>query len=175
VKDWRERFAALHAREESYWLGRGFTREESGRGELGFRGTITVRIKGEEGLERHDFELRFDYPPGYPYIPPKVTFLNPSITKARHQGVSGAPCLFPTSAWNPDDVPASEMYAASPAVLVPPRRALSAALSRQRSRPQRRGRRLCRRVARAPGHRCPSELRRPSLALTDRSPLELCD
>jgi hypothetical protein len=112
VKDWRERYPSIYAEDQEYWVGKGFEEVESARGEVSFRGTVTVRRKGEEGLDRHDFELQFDYPPGYPHYPPKVKFISPKIDRARHQGTDGAPCLFPASAWR-RTVPASEMHAAT--------------------------------------------------------------
>jgi hypothetical protein len=112
VKDWRERYPTIYAEDREYWSSRGFAEVESSRGEVSFRGTVTVRRKGEDGLERHDFELQFHYPPGYPHYPPKVKFISPKIERARHQGTDGAPCLFPPSAWR-RTVPASEVYAAT--------------------------------------------------------------
>lgn len=112
MKDWRERYPTIYAEDQAYWSGKGFEEVESARGEVGFRGTVTVRRKGDGGLKRHDFELQLDYPPGYPHYPPKVKFISPKIDRARHQGTDGAPCLFPASAWR-RTVPASEMYAAT--------------------------------------------------------------
>jgi molybdopterin/thiamine biosynthesis adenylyltransferase len=112
VKDWRERYPTIYAEDQEYWSGKGFEEVESSRGEVSFRGTVTVRRKGEDGLERHDFELQFDYPPGYPHYPPKVKFISPKIERARHQGTDGAPCLFPVSEWR-RTIPASEVYAAT--------------------------------------------------------------
>ncbi len=111
MKDWRERYPTIYAEDQEYWSGRGFEEVESARGEVSFRGIVTVRRKGDDGLECHDFELQFDYPPGYPYYPPKVKFISPKIERARHQGTDGAPCLFPASAWRRNR--ASEMYAAT--------------------------------------------------------------
>lgn len=112
MKDWRERYPTIYAEDREYWSGKGFEEIESARGEVSFRGTVTVRRKGEGGLERRDFELRLDYPPGYPHYPPQVKFLSPKIERSRHQGTDGAPCLFPASAWR-RTVPASEMHAAT--------------------------------------------------------------
>jgi hypothetical protein len=112
VKDWRERYPTIYAEDQAYWSSKGFEEVESARGEVGFRGRVAVRRKGEGGLKRHDFELQLDYPPGYPHYPPKVKFISPKIDRARHQGTDGAPCLFPASAWR-RTVPASEMYAAT--------------------------------------------------------------
>ena len=92
MKDWRERYPTIYAEDQEYWSGRGFEEVESARGEASFRGIVTVRRKGDDGLECHDFELQFDYPPGYPYYPPKVKFISPKIERARHQGTDGAPC-----------------------------------------------------------------------------------
>lgn len=112
MKDWRERYPTIYAEDREYWSGKGFDEVESPRGEASFRGTATVRRKGDDGLEHHDFELQVDYPPGYPHYPPKVKFISPKIERARHQGTDGAPCLFPASAWR-RTVPASEVYAAT--------------------------------------------------------------
>ena len=111
MKDWRERYPTIYAEDREYWSGKGFDEVESPRGETSFRGTVTVRRKGENGLEHHDFELQVDYPPGYPHYQPKVKFISPTIDRARHQGTDGAPCLFPASAWRRNR--ASEVYAAT--------------------------------------------------------------
>lgn len=112
MKPWLERFPEIYEEERSYWLGRGFEELTSPDGEVSFEGAVTVRRRGEEGLETHDFELRLDYPPGYPFRMPKVVFIRPEIRRARHQGIDGAPCLFPPGAWD-KDVRASELYAAT--------------------------------------------------------------
>ena len=54
MKDWRERYSTIYAEDQEYWSGKGFEEVESARGEVSFRGTVTVRRKGEEDLERHD-------------------------------------------------------------------------------------------------------------------------
>jgi molybdopterin/thiamine biosynthesis adenylyltransferase len=112
VKPWHERFPSIYSDERTYWLGRGFEEADLRRGGAAFTGTISVRIGGAHGLEHHAFKLRIKYPPGYPYIAPTVEFLDPKIRRARHQGVDGAPCLFPSSAWT-RTFPASEIYAAT--------------------------------------------------------------
>lgn len=109
---WHERFPSVYDDERAYWLGKGFEEADVRRGEVAFTGTITVRVGGDDGLEHHAFKLRIKYPPGYPYIAPTVEFLEPPIKRARHQGIDGAPCLFPPSAWA-TTLPASELYAAT--------------------------------------------------------------
>jgi molybdopterin/thiamine biosynthesis adenylyltransferase len=111
VRDWRERFPEIDRR---FWERKGFVEEESARGVVGFRGTISVRPKTDEGIVRSDFLLRVDYPPGYPYRQPQVCFLEPRIQDARHQapGPDGAPCLFPPSVWDRDVGP-GEFYEAT--------------------------------------------------------------
>lgn len=110
MKPWHERFPSIYAEDRSYWLGRGFEEADVRRDGVAFTGTITARIKGEHGLEHHPFRLRIKYPAGYPYVAPTVEFLDPQIKRARHQGVDGAPCLFPPAAWT-TTFPASELYA----------------------------------------------------------------
>lgn len=112
MKPWHERVPDIYEAERSYWLARGFEEADVRRDGVAFTGTITVRIGGETGLEHHRFNVRIRYPPGYPYIAPRVEFLDPQIKRARHQGVDGAPCLFPPAAWT-TTFPASELFAAT--------------------------------------------------------------
>jgi ThiF family len=112
VKPWHERFPIIYEADRSYWLGKGFEEADVRRDGVAFTGTITVRIGSENGLEHHPFKLQIKYPAGYPYIAPTVEFLDPKIKRARHQGVDGAPCLFPPTAWT-TTFPASELYAAT--------------------------------------------------------------
>jgi hypothetical protein len=112
VKVWQERFPDIYAADRAYWLSRGFRETPLADGIIAFTGTITVRMKGESALEHHPFKLRVKYPPGYPYVAPSVEFLDPKIKRARHQGIDGAPCLFPPSAWT-RTFPASELYGAT--------------------------------------------------------------
>lgn len=102
MSDWRERFPEVYEEDRQFWERKGFEEEESSRGVVGFRGTISVRWKTDEGIALKDFLLRVDYPPGYPYRQPQVCFLEPKIEEARHQapGPDGAPCLFPPSVWD---------------------------------------------------------------------------
>jgi hypothetical protein len=112
VKPWNERFPDIYEYERAFWLDKNFTQAPLRAGaEISFAGTITVTAKLDERLQKRTFELRVLYPPGYPYVPPRVEFLNPRIKRARHQGLDGAPCLFPGSAWTLN-FPASEFYAA---------------------------------------------------------------
>lgn len=110
MKPWHERFPGIYAQERSYWLDKGFEQADVCRHGVAFTGTVTVRIKLDKAFEHHPFKLRVVYPPGYPYVAPKVAFLDPQITRARHQGTDGAPCLFPPQAWTLN-FPASEIYA----------------------------------------------------------------
>lgn len=112
MRPWHERFPTIYHDERAYWLSKGFEQADVRRLEVAFTGTITVRLGGDHGLEQHAFKLRIRYPPGYPYVAPTVEFLDPKITRARHQGVDGTPCLFPPSAWT-TTLPASELYAAT--------------------------------------------------------------
>jgi hypothetical protein len=112
VKPWHERFPDIYKYESAFWLAKNFAQAPLRVGaEISFTGTITVTVKLDKRLQRRTFELRVLYPPGYPYVPPRVEFLKPRIKRARHQGVDGAPCLFPPSAWKLN-FPASEFYAA---------------------------------------------------------------
>lgn len=111
MKPWHERFSDIYAQERSYWLDKGFEQDDVCRHGVAFTGTVTVRIKLDKAFEHHPFKLRVVYPPGYPYVAPKVAFLDPPITRAGHQGTDGAPCLFPPQAWTLS-FPASEIYAA---------------------------------------------------------------
>jgi molybdopterin/thiamine biosynthesis adenylyltransferase len=111
VRPWHERFPDIYNDERAYWLDKGFEEADLRRGDPAFTGTITVRMGGTEALEHHTFKLTVRYPPGYPYIPPVVAFIDPPIKRARHQGRDGPPCLFPPSAWTLA-LPAREMYAA---------------------------------------------------------------
>jgi hypothetical protein len=111
VKPWHERFPDIYADERGYWLRKGFEEDDLSRYGVAFTGTVTARIKLDRGFEHRPFKLRVIYPPGYPYVPPKVAFLDPPITRARHQGVDGAPCLFPPREWTLN-FQASELYAA---------------------------------------------------------------
>jgi molybdopterin/thiamine biosynthesis adenylyltransferase len=111
VKPWHKRFPSIYTDNQSYWRDKGFDEAGAGNG-IAFTGVITARVRGEHGLEHHPFKLRIKYPPGYPYIAPTVEFLDPQIKRARHQGVDGAPCLFPPAAWTLN-FPASEIYAAT--------------------------------------------------------------
>lgn len=111
MKPWYERFPDIYTQERDYWLGKGFEQEDIRRHDVAFTGTVTIRIKLDESFEHHAFKLRVAYPPGYPYVPPTVAFLDPAIKRARHQGIDGAPCLFPPGEWTLN-FPASELYAA---------------------------------------------------------------
>jgi molybdopterin/thiamine biosynthesis adenylyltransferase len=112
VKPWHERFPDIYEYERAFWLDKDFTQAPLRAGtEISFTGTITATVKLDDRLQKRTFELRVLYPPGYPYVPPRVEFLNPRIKRARHQGLDGAPCLFPGSAWTLN-FPASEFYAA---------------------------------------------------------------
>ena len=112
MNPWHERFPDIYAEERDYWLDRGFEQDDVRRSGVAFTGTITVRIKLDERFEHHPFKLRVCYPPGYPYVPPSVAFLDPPIERARHQGTDGAPCLFPPGEWT-INLPASEICAAT--------------------------------------------------------------
>ncbi len=112
MKPWHERFPDIYEYERAFWTDKNFTQAPLRAGtEISFTGTITVTVKLDERLQRRTFELRILYPPGYPYVPPCAEFLNPRIKRARHQGLDGAPCLFPASAWTLN-FPASEFCAA---------------------------------------------------------------
>lgn len=112
MKHWHERFPSIFEYEQAFWLERGFTQGTlRDTHEITFTGTINATVKLGAQLQRHAFKLRVIYPPGYPYIPPRVEFLDPRIKRARHQGVDGAPCLFPPAAWTLD-FPASTFYSA---------------------------------------------------------------
>jgi molybdopterin/thiamine biosynthesis adenylyltransferase len=111
VKPWNERRPDIYEYERAFWLDKGFTQTPLRAGtEISFTCTITVTFKLDRQLQARTFELRVLYPPGYPYVPPRVEFLNPRIKRARHQGLDGAPCLFPASAWTLNFL-ASELYA----------------------------------------------------------------
>lgn len=112
MKGWQERFPDIYQQDRDYWLSKGFQETPGADGIIAFTGTVTVHMKGERVLQHHPFKLRIKYPPGYPYVAPTVEFLDPKITRARHQGVDGAPCLFPPSAWT-RTFPASELYDAT--------------------------------------------------------------
>lgn len=112
MKSWSERFPDIYEYERAFWLDKSFTQAPLRAGtEISFAGAITITVKLDNRLQKRTFELRVLYPPGYPYVPPRVEFLNPRIKRARHQGIDGAPCLFPGSAWTLN-FPASEFYAA---------------------------------------------------------------
>lgn len=112
MKPWHERFPSIYEYEQSFWLDKGFGQASLRAGEeIAFTGTITARVKLHGELQAHAFKLRVIYPPGYPYISPRVEFLDPKIKRARHQGLDGAPCLFPPAAWTLN-FPASEFYIA---------------------------------------------------------------
>lgn len=112
MKPWHERFPSIYEYEQNFWLNKGFEQASLRAGvDIAFTGTITARIKLNEELQAHGFELRVIYPPGYPYVPPRVEFIDPKIRRARHQGLDGAPCLFPSAAWTLN-FPASEFYIA---------------------------------------------------------------
>jgi hypothetical protein len=112
VKPWQERFPDKYAVERAFWLGQGFEEARSDRG-TSFKGAVSVTAKpgGEDKFEHRSFEVQIDYPAGYPYVSPAVTFLDPPVRRARHQGRDGNPCLFPPSEWS-RDFPASEFHAA---------------------------------------------------------------
>jgi molybdopterin/thiamine biosynthesis adenylyltransferase len=112
VKPWHERFADIYQYERAFWLDKGFTQPpvRDGR-EITFTGTISPTVKLDGRLQSRPFELCVTYPLGYPYVPPRVEFLEPRIKRARHQGTDGAPCLFPGAAWTVN-FPASEFHAA---------------------------------------------------------------
>jgi hypothetical protein len=110
VKPWYERFPDIYQHERDYWLGKGFQQDDLRKG-VAFVGTVTIRIKLDKAFEHRAFKLRVAYPPGYPYVAPKVEFLEPRIKRSRHQGVDGAPCLFPPAEWT-INLPPSELYAA---------------------------------------------------------------
>jgi hypothetical protein len=112
VKPWHERFPSIYEYEQHFWLDKGFEQAPLRAGEeIAFTGIITARVKLHGELQAHAFKLRIIYPPGYPYVPPRVEFLDPKIKRARHQGLDGAPCLFPPAAWTLN-FPASEFYIA---------------------------------------------------------------
>lgn len=112
MKPWHERFPSIYEYEQHFWLDKGFEQALLRAGEeIAFTGTITARVKLHGALQAHAFKLRIIYPPGHPYVPPRVEFLDPKIKRARHQGLDGAPCLFPPAAWTLN-FPASEFYIA---------------------------------------------------------------
>lgn len=112
MKPWHERFPSIYGYERSFWLDKGFEQARQRPGEeISFTGTITGRVKLDQRLQERQFKLRVAYPPGYPYIPPRVEFIDPKIKRARHQGLDGAPCLFPPQAWTLN-FPASEVHTA---------------------------------------------------------------
>lgn len=112
MKPWHERFPSIYGYERGFWLDKGFEQARQRPGEeISFTGTITGRVKLDQRLQERQFKLRVAYPPGYPYIPPRVEFIDPKIKRARHQGLDGAPCLFPPQAWTLN-FPASEFHTA---------------------------------------------------------------
>jgi hypothetical protein len=112
VKPWHERFPDIYDYERSFWLDKGFEQARLRPGqEIAFTGTITTRVKLNGQLQNRPFKLCVLYPPGYPFIPPRVEFIDPKIKRARHQGLDGVPCLFPPGAWTLN-FPASEFYIA---------------------------------------------------------------
>lgn len=112
MKPWHERFPSIYEYEQRYWLDKGFEQGRLREGdEVAFTGTITARVKLDGELQGYVFKLRVLYPHGYPYVPPRVEFLDPKINRARHQGLDGAPCLFPHAAWTLN-FRASEFYMA---------------------------------------------------------------
>lgn len=112
MKPWHERFPSIYEYEQHYWLDKGFEQGPLCDGdEVAFTGTITARVKLGDEFRGHAFKLRILYPRGYPYVPPRIEFLDPKIKRARHQGLDGAPCLFPPAAWTLN-FPASEFYLA---------------------------------------------------------------
>jgi molybdopterin/thiamine biosynthesis adenylyltransferase len=111
VRAWFERFPDTYADQRRFWLDKGFDEVDVRRDGVAFTGVISVRVGGADGIKRHDFKLKITYPPGYPYVAPRVEFIDPPIKRARHQGVDGAPCLFPPSAWT-TNFPASELHVA---------------------------------------------------------------
>ncbi|MEZ5076719.1 MAG: ThiF family adenylyltransferase [Solirubrobacterales bacterium] len=112
MKHWTERFPEIYAEEREYWLEKGFQENNPSRREVSFEGPVVVRRQGEDRLETRSFKLRLDYPSGYPFRMPRITFLQPPIRRGRHQGPDGHPCLFPPSDWD-TNVRASEIYAAT--------------------------------------------------------------
>ncbi len=112
MKPWHERFPSIYEYEQSFWLDKGFEQAAVRQGqEIAFTGTVTARVKLDQQLQSRRFKLCLIYPPGYPYVPPRVEFLDPKIKRARHQGLDGGPCLFPPAAWTLDFL-ASELYVA---------------------------------------------------------------
>ena len=111
MRPWFERFSDIYAAERQFWLDKGFDEADVRRDGVAFTGVVAARVGAAEGFERHDFKLKVSYPPGYPYVAPRVEFIDPPIKRARHQGVDGAPCLFPPSAWT-TNFPASELHVA---------------------------------------------------------------
>lgn len=112
MKPWHERFPSIYEYERAFWLDNGFEQAaDRDEQEISFTGTITATVKLEQRLQSRPFKLRVIYPPGYPYVPPRVEFLDPKIKRARHQGLDGAPCLFPPAAWTLN-FPASEFHTA---------------------------------------------------------------
>jgi hypothetical protein len=85
VSDWRHRFPAIYAEEQRFWARKGFEETEDERGRVGFRGTITVRRKIDDGLKQREFLLSFDYPAGFPHVQPQVRFIEPRVEGGRHQ------------------------------------------------------------------------------------------
>lgn len=114
MSDWRHRFPAIYAEEQRFWARKGFEETEDERGQVGFRGTITVRRKADDGPEQREFLLSFDYPAGFPHVQPQVRFIEPRVEGGRHQapGRNGAPCLFPPRLWDRQIGP-GEVYEAT--------------------------------------------------------------
>jgi hypothetical protein len=90
VKPWHERLPDIYEYERAFWLDNNFTQAPlRAETEVSFTGTITVRVKLDDRLQKRTFELRVLYPPGYPYVPPRVEFLNPrSPPRSRWSAVS---------------------------------------------------------------------------------------
>lgn len=108
MKPWPERFPDRFEAERQHWLGRGFEQKLTASGAVHFTGDVTLRLSPRDGdAVTKTFTVRVIYPPGYPYKPPDVEFIEPKVTRSRHMA-AGEPCLYPPRLWDMQ-IPADEI------------------------------------------------------------------
>ena len=107
MNDWPARWPQEYRAAQEHWAALGFKETVVG-GDIAFVGDVRSRLKIAGAWEEKVFQVAIVYPPAFPYVQPRVDFLEPAIRYSRHLQ-EGKPCLFPPEDWDPT-VPPSEIY-----------------------------------------------------------------
>lgn len=107
MKDWPARWPQEYQAAQDHWAALGFV-EGLDDGKVAFTGVVRSRLKIDGDWEEKVFRVAIVYPPAFPYVQPRVDFLDPVIKYSRHLQ-DRKPCLFPPEDWD-ISVPPSEIY-----------------------------------------------------------------